>query len=199
MAEKRKSKVERNSSETRISVNLKIDGEGKCRIDVGIPFLNHMLDLFARHGEFDIEIKGKGDIEIDCHHTVEDAGIVLGQAFRNALGERKGIARYGEAYTPMDESLARVVLDISGRPYLKYDVKMPPKKFAGFDYSLVKEFFRAFSIQSGITLHISLLYGENQHHICEAVFKAFGRALKKACDRTRKGQGIPSTKGRLDS
>lgn len=198
MCAQRKADVKRKSAETAINVKLGIGKNKSVEIDCGIPFMNHMLELFARHGGFSLKIAGRGDTEVDCHHTVEDLGIVLGQAFRKALGNRKGIQRYGEAFVPMDESLVRAVVDISGRPYLFYDVKMPKKRFEGFDYPLIKEFLRAFSIHSAMTMHISLLYGANQHHICEAVFKALAVALKRACSVSGKNGIIPSTKGVLD-
>ncbi|RMF92826.1 MAG: imidazoleglycerol-phosphate dehydratase HisB [Candidatus Schekmanbacteria bacterium] len=198
MSAERKSNIKRESAETKIKVNLNLDGKRAVKIDTGIPFMNHMLELFAKHGGFSLRIQGRGDTEVDCHHTVEDLGIVIGQAFRKALGKRKGIERYGEAFIPMDESLARVVIDISGRPYLYYDVKMPKKRFEGFDYSLIEEFLRAFSVHSATTIHISLLYGKNQHHICEAIFKALAVALKRACAISGKNASIPSTKGVLD-
>ncbi len=198
MCAERKAGVKRKSAETDINVKLRIGSGKTVKIDCGIPFMNHMLELFAKHGGFSLNIKGRGDTEVDCHHTVEDLGIVLGQAFRKALGNRKGIERYGEAFVPMDESLVRVALDISGRPYLFYDVKMPKKRFEGFDYSLIKEFMRAFSIHSAITLHVSLLYGGNQHHICEAVFKALAVALRRACSVSGSFKTVPSTKGVLD-
>lgn len=194
----RKAKVERKTKETNIKVELRIDGTGKYDVKTGIPFLNHMLSLFSRHGLFDLNVRAKGDTEVDYHHTVEDIGIVLGDAIKKALGDKKGIRRYGEASVPMDETLATVSIDISGRPYLIYNVKLPKKaKLKEFDPDLVEDFFRSIVNHSGITLHINLIYGRDTHHILEAIFKAFGRALDLATMIDTRIKGIPSTKGRL--
>jgi imidazoleglycerol-phosphate dehydratase len=165
-------------------------------VDTGIPFLDHMLHLFAAHGYFDLKVTATGDLEVDQHHTVEDVGICLGHAFREALQARKGFRRYGEAQVPMDEALARVVVDLSNRPYLHYDVKFPPGA-AALDPQLVKEFWRAVSVHGGMTLHIAVPYGDNTHHVIEAVFKAAGRALDLATQEEPRAQGTPSTKGVL--
>ncbi len=194
----RKASLERKTKETDIKVELKIDGTGKYDVKTGIPFLDHMLSLFSRHGLFDLKIRAKGDTEVDYHHTVEDIGIVLGDALKKALGDKKGIKRYGVAFIPMDEALASVSLDISGRPYLVYNVKLPKKaKLKDFDPELAEDFFRSVVNHSGITLHINLIYGRDTHHILEAIFKAFGRALDQATMIDTRIKGIPSTKGRL--
>lgn len=194
----RKSSIKRKTSETSIKLGFSIDGSGKGKIDSGIPFLDHMLTLFAKHGLFDLNIEATGDLEIDYHHTVEDIGIVLGQAITKAVGEKKGIRRYGSALLPMDETLASVALDISGRPYLVYNVALPKRgRIREFDADLVEDFFQALVNNSGMTLHINLRYGRNIHHIFEAVFKAFGRALDEATTIDNRVSGVPSTKGRL--
>lgn len=194
----RKASLPRKTKETDIKVDLKIDGKGDYDIKTGIPFLDHMLSLFSRHGLFDLRLRAKGDTEVDYHHTVEDIGIVLGDAIKKALGDKKGIRRYGEASVPMDETLATVSIDISGRPYLIYNVKLPKKsKLKEFDPDLVEDFFRSIVNHSGITLHINLMYGRDTHHILEAVFKAFGRALDQATKIDPRIKGIPSTKGKL--
>ena len=172
--------VERKTNETEIELDFVLDGNGKVEIDTGVPFLDHMLTLFAVHGFFDLKLKAEGDTEIDDHHTVEDIGICFGQAISRALGDKGGIARYGSCYLPMDETLARVVIDISNRPYLHYDVSVKEQRLGTFDTALGKEFFRAVCQHGGLTLHIDVLHGENGHHILEAVFKGFGRALKSA-------------------
>ncbi len=194
----RKAKVERKTSETEVKINLNLDGEGKYSIDTSIPFLDHMLSLMCKHGLFDLNIKAKGDLEVDDHHTVEDVGIVLGKAFKQAIGDKKGISRYGEASVPMDEALASVSLDISGRPYLVYKVELNKKrKIKNFDTDLVEDFLQAFVSNSGITLHVSAPYGRNAHHIIEAIFKAMGRALRQAVAIDLRVKGIPSTKKSL--
>lgn len=194
----RKASLERKTKETDIKLDFKIDGKGDYDIKTGIPFLDHMLSLFSRHGLFDLRLRAKGDTEVDYHHTVEDIGIVLGDAIKKALGDKKGIRRYGEATVPMDETLASVSIDISGRSYLIYNVKLPKKsKLKEFDPDLVEDFFRSIVNHSGITLHINLMYGRDTHHILEAVFKAFGRALDQATKIDPRIKGIPSTKGRL--
>jgi imidazoleglycerol-phosphate dehydratase len=176
----RKTSVKRKTSETDIDMDLCLDGRGNAEIDTGVGFLDHMLTLFARHGFFDLTICARGDIEVDYHHTVEDVGISLGDAFAQSLGEKKGIARYGSVSVPMDEAKASVCVDMSNRPYLVFRVGMPKGKAGNFDLELVEEFFRAFAVHAGATLHIELCYGENFHHCIEAIFKAFGRAMNQA-------------------
>lgn len=194
----RRATVERNTKETKITVSLDLDGEGKADINIGIPFLEHMLDQVARHGMFDLTIHAKGDLEIDAHHTVEDVGITLGQAMVEALGEKTGIRRYAHAYVPLDEALSRVSLDCSGRPGLVYAVDYPRARVGEFDVDLLSEFFQGFVNHAFITMHIDNLRGKNAHHIAETIFKAFGRALRKAVERDPKMEGIlPSTKGTL--
>lgn len=193
----RKAKIVRKTKETDINLEIDLDSTAASRIDTSIPFLDHMLDLFARHGFLKLNVKSKGDTEIDDHHLVEDLGICLGMAVGEALGKKVGINRYGTACVPMDETLCRVDLDISGRPYLVYKVKLERRKIGGFDPALVKEFFKAFTDNSRITLHVNLLYGSNGHHILEAVFKAFARAFGEAAAVNRKVAGVPSTKGQL--
>lgn len=194
---KRSAKVERKTNETDITISLGLDGTGKNSIFTTIPFIDHMLSLMSKHGLFDLKIKAKGDTEIDCHHTFEDIGICLGEAFKKALGDMKGISRYGSQNLPMDETLASVAVDVSGRPYLVYNVKFPRKGLRDFDINLFKEFFQAFSSTSRITLHINLIYGDNAHHICEAVFKAFGRSLRQAVSIDPRIRGVLSTKGKI--
>jgi imidazoleglycerol-phosphate dehydratase len=191
-----RSRVERRTKETDVELELELDGRGEAAIATGIPFLDHMLHLFAAHGYFDLKVAATGDLEVDQHHTVEDIGICLGHAFREALQARPGFRRYGEAQVPMDEALARVVVDLSNRPYLHFEVKFPPGA-AALDPQLVKEFWRAVSVHGGMTLHIQAPYGENTHHIMEAVFKAAGRALDMATQPEPRAQGTPSTKGVL--
>jgi imidazoleglycerol phosphate dehydratase HisB len=196
----RKASVKRKTTETNISCALSLDGSGKAKIATSIPFLDHMLKLFSMHGGFDLAVKASGDREIDDHHLVEDIGLVLGEAVRKALGDKKGIERYGNFMLPMDEALSYIVVDISGRPYLKYSVKLNPdyKWFKGeFNYGLLEDFFRALAVKAGITLHISLKTGSNNHHIAESIFKGFGRALSQAAGLSPKRKGIPSTKGRI--
>jgi imidazoleglycerol-phosphate dehydratase len=192
----RKSSMSRKTAETDISVNLNLDGSGKHDLDTGVPFLNHMLTLFAVHGFFDLSVRADGDTEIDDHHTVEDIGICLGQAIAEALGDKGGIARYGCCHLPMDETLARVVVDISNRPYLHYQAPVVEQRLGSFDTMLAREFFRAVCQHGGLTLHIDLLHGENGHHIIEAIFKAFGRAMNSACTTIEIG-GTLSSKGCL--
>ena len=195
---KRKAIVERKTKETEIKLDLDLNGKGQFKIDTGIPFMDHMLTLMAAHGYLDLQIAAKGDTEIDDHHTVEDLGICLGQAINKALGKREGIRRYGEAAVPMDEALAKVVIDISNRPFLAYRVTFQEAKSGNFDVSLIKEFFRAVAFQAGITMHIDLLSGDEAHHVAEAIFKAFGRALDQATGtEDRLGSDVPSTKGVL--
>jgi imidazoleglycerol-phosphate dehydratase len=194
----RTAKVERKTKETDIKVAINLDGEGKYAIDTSMPFFNHMLSLMCKHGIFDMRLKAKGDIDIDYHHTVEDIGIVLGKAVKQALGNMKGISRYAQASVPMDESLASVSLDISGRPYLVYKVEFPKRsKIKDFETDLIEDFLQAFVSHSGITLHISVPYGRNTHHMIEALFKAIGRALKSAITLDPRIKGVPTTKGEL--
>lgn len=192
----RKAKVDRKTKETDIKVAINLDGKGKYTIDTSIPFLDHMLSLMCKHGLFDIRLKAKGDIDVDYHHTVEDIGIVLGKAVKQALGNMEGVSRYGQASVPMDEALASVSLDISGRPYLVYKVEFPKKsKIKNFEPDLIEDFLQAFASNSGITLHVESPYGRNTHHIIEAIFKALGRALRKAVFIDPRVKGVPSTKG----
>jgi imidazoleglycerol-phosphate dehydratase len=193
----RKSKIERKTKETTISVELELDGSGRAEIETGMPFFNHMLESFTRHGLFDIRIKAKGDIEVDYHHTVEDVGLALGQAFKESLGDKQGIRRFGEASCPLDETLAKVVVDISGRPYLSYNVKIRPGRVGDFDTDLPHEFFAAFANQLGMNLHMDVIRGENPHHIIEACFKSFARAMDTATQLDPRIQGVLSTKGSL--
>lgn len=189
--------VRRKTKETDIDLRLNLDGTGKYGVDTGIPFLDHMLALWTKHGLFDLKLRAIGDIKVDLHHTVEDIGICLGGALDKALGEKERIRRYGLSLCPMDESLAQVVIDISGRPYLQYKVKFPRKKIGGFDTELIKEFFGALTNRAAITLHINLLSGDNSHHIAEAIFKAFALALDQATRIDSRKKGVPSTKGLL--
>ena len=194
---KRAAEIKRKTNETDITLKLILEGEGRSTISTGIPFLNHMLELFTRHGLFTIRLKAKGDLEVDFHHTVEDVGICLGQAFAQALGNKRGIRRYGEATSPMDEALAAVTVDVSGRSFLVYNAKIRRIKLGDFNIGLVKEFLRAFTDQADLALHINLLYGEDIHHSIEAIFKAFGRAMRQAVEIDPRVKGIPSTKGIL--
>lgn len=189
--------VKRDTLETRIQVRVNLDGAGHAQFATGLPFLDHMLDQIARHGLIDLDIAAQGDLHIDAHHTVEDIGITLGQAVKQALGDKRGIRRYGHAYTPLDESLSRVVLDCSGRPGLEYAVEFPRAHIGEFDVDLFREFFQGFVNHALITLHIDSLRGRNAHHIAETVFKAFGRALRMAVEFDPRMTGIPSTKGSL--
>ena len=194
----RTAQVERNTLETQISVSVDLDGSGKSAFNTGVPFLEHMLDQVARHGLIDIDIKASGDTHIDDHHTVEDIGITLGQAFAKALGDKKGIYRYGHAYVPLDEALSRVVVDFSGRPGLVFHVDFPRARIGAFDVDLFIEFFQGFVNHAGVTLHIDNLRGHNAHHIAETIFKAFGRALRMALKADPRMAGVtPSTKGSL--
>lgn len=195
---KRKATIRRKTKETDIRLEIALDGKGSADIDTGIPFMDHMLTLMAAHGFMDLSIEARGDTEIDDHHTIEDLGICLGSALREALGDRKGLKRYGQAAVPMDEALARVVLDISNRPFLAYRVPLKESKTGRFDVHLVKEFFRALANHSGMTVHVDLFSGDDAHHIAEAIFKAFARALDQAVsvEARRKGT-VPSTKGVL--
>jgi imidazoleglycerol-phosphate dehydratase len=194
----RKAEVSRNTRETRIAVKLNLDGTGRTKIGSGVPFLDHMLEQVARHGVFDLEVSAKGDLQIDAHHTVEDIGITLGQAFAKAVGDKAGIRRYGHAYVPLDEALSRVVIDLSGRPGLEYRVEYPRARVGEFDIDLVREFFQGFVNHALVTVHIDGISGQNAHHIAETVFKAFGRALRAARESDpRMGGVVPSTKGTL--
>lgn len=194
----RRATVKRETKETDIQLEINLDGKGRYEIDTGIPFMDHMLGLFAAHGFLDLTISARGDTDIDYHHTVEDLGICLGKALEDALGEKKGIRRFGEATVPMDEALARVVIDISNRPALSHRVSPGESKTGNFDINLIREFFRAMVNASGITMHVDLVSGEDPHHIAESIFKAFGRALDKAVRVESRLQGsVPSTKGML--
>ncbi len=193
----RQATIERKTKETQIALTLQVDGKGDVEIDTGVGFLDHMLTLFGVHGFFDLQVQAKGDLEVDDHHTVEDVGICLGRAFSQALGDRSGICRYGHAYVPMDETLVRVCVDISNRPFLHYNAAVPDQKVGRFDTALAKEFMRALSQHAGLTLHVDLLHGENTHHIIEAVFKALARALAQATTAHSGLQGQLSSKGIL--
>ncbi|OGT31325.1 MAG: imidazoleglycerol-phosphate dehydratase [Gammaproteobacteria bacterium RBG_16_51_14] len=198
MSSQRSARIERTTKETQITISLNLDGAGKADINIGIPFLEHMLDQVARHGMFDLLVQASGDLEIDAHHTVEDVGICLGQALAKALGDKTGIRRYGFAYVPLDEALSRVVLDCSGRPGLEYAVNYPRARVGDFDIDLLYEFFQGFTNHAFVTLHIDNLRGKNAHHIAETIFKAFARALRMAVEQDPGMAGIlPSTKGSL--
>ena len=193
----RTSEVERKTKETAIRVSLKLNGSGQSDISTGIPFFDHMLILFAVHGFFDLKVKAKGDLEVDFHHTVEDVGLVLGEAFDKALGDRKGITRFGHAVTPMDDALSAVTVDLSKRPFLAYHVPSFGTSGMGFNVSMAKEFFRAFVSRGGLNLHVNVSYGDNEHHIIESMFKAFGRALDQAVSFDGRIKNIHSSKGTL--
>jgi len=200
MKEKRIARITRETKETKISLELNIDGEGKTTVNTGIPFLDHMLILLGKHGLFDLTISARGDLQVDIHHTNEDIGLVLGEAFRKALGKKKGIRRFGFSYVPMDEALARVVLDFSGRAYFSFDsqIKLPaPLEKDKYDYETAKHFWKSFTDQAGLTLHLDVLKGTDFHHITEALFKALGKALGEATGINPRIKGIPSTKGIL--
>jgi len=198
MSKSRTAVIDRSTKETNISVSLGLDGAGAAVLQVGVPFLEHMLDQVARHGLFDLTIKAQGDLEIDAHHTVEDVGITLGQAFRQALGDKQGIRRYGQACVPLDEALSQVTLDCSGRPGLEYFVEYPRARVGEFDVDLIREFFQGFVNHAMVTLHIDNIRGKNSHHIAETIFKAFGRALRAAVELDPRMTGaLPSTKGSL--
>jgi len=193
----RKAEVSRNTKETKIGVKLNLDGKGVAQIATGVPFLDHMLEQVARHGAFDLDISAKGDLHIDAHHTVEDIGITLGQAFAKAAGDKKGVRRYGHAYVPLDEALSRAVVDLSGRPGLEYHIEFTRARIGEFDVDLVHEFFQGFVNHAQVTLHVDNLKGTNAHHQAETVFKAFGRALRMAVEVDPQVQDVPSTKGSL--
>ena len=193
----RKATIERITRETQIKLTLDLDGTGEAKVCTSVPFLDHMLNLFARHGLFDLVVEAKGDIDIDFHHTVEDIGIVLGEALKEALGDKQGIRRYGQATVPMDETLASVAVDLSGRPFLVYHVTLPKVKIGEFDVELAREFFQAFVNNLGSNLHINVMYGDNVHHILEACFKATARALDTATQVDCRIDGVMSTKGKL--
>lgn len=190
--------IKRNTKETEISVTLNLDGRGTHAIESGVPFFDHMLTQIARHGFFDLQVLAKGDLEIDAHHTVEDIGICLGEAFKQALGDKAGVRRYGRGTMPMHEALAAVVLDFSGRPFLVYNVPLPKAQVGNFELELVEEFFTAFCNHAGANVHVNLAYGDNLHHIVEAVFKAFARALDEATQLDPRVEGVLSSKGKLE-
>ena len=193
----RTAEVTRNTKETQIRASINLDGAGQATLDTGVPFLDHMLDQVARHGVFDLEVAAKGDLHIDAHHTVEDIGITLGQAFIKALGDKTGIRRYGHAYVPLDEALSRVVVDLSGRPGLEFKIDFVRARIGEFDVDLVHEFFQGFTNHAQVTLHVDNLKGDNAHHQAETAFKAFGRALRMAVEVDPRTHGVPSTKGSL--
>ena len=193
----RKASVDRQTKETAVQISLEIDGTGESQIHTGIGFFDHMLTLFAKHGLFSLEVKATGDLEVDCHHMVEDVGIVLGQALAQAAGDKSGIRRYGQSYVPMDEALVLVVVDFSGRPYLAFEAELGQGRVGDFDVEMVEEFLRALSVNAGLTLHVRMLAGKNRHHIIEAIFKALGRALSASLEKDARVQGVPSSKGSL--
>ncbi len=194
---KRLAEIARKTKETQIKLRMNLDGFGKYRVSTGIPFLNHMLELFAKHGGFDVDLSAKGDLAVDDHHTVEDIGLCFGKALAQALGKREGITRYGHAFVPMDETLAFCAVDLGGRPYLVYRVEMPSAKIKTFDTGLLQHFLEAFVSQGLFNLHVEMRYGKNPHHIFEGLFKAFGRALRAAVALEKGARGIPSTKGTI--
>jgi imidazoleglycerol-phosphate dehydratase len=194
----RSASVSRRTAETDVFVSLSLDGAGMAAISTGVGFLDHMLELFARHALFDLEVKVAGDLHVDQHHTIEDTGIAIGQAFLKAIGDKKGIARYADVHLPMDETLSRVALDISGRPFLVFRAAFPAEKIGAFDTELVREWLQAFAMNGGVTLHVETLYGDNSHHIAESCFKGLARALRKAVALDPREEGrVPSTKGAL--
>jgi imidazoleglycerol-phosphate dehydratase len=193
----RQAVISRTTNETDIQLELTIDGEGKAELETGVPFLTHMLDLFTKHGQFNLKVNAKGDIEVDDHHTTEDIGICLGQALRESLGDKKGIKRYGNAFVPMDEALAQVVVDLSNRPHFEFRGEFPSQKVGTFDVELVHEFLWKLALEARMNLHVIVHYGRNTHHMIEAVFKALGRALDEATMIDPRVQGVPSTKGML--
>ncbi len=195
--EKRIATLKRTTKETNVEISLDIDGAGEANVGSGIGFFDHMLILFAKHGLFSLSVKAQGDLVIDGHHTVEDVGIVLGQALAKAAGDKAGIRRYGHVYVPMDEALVRVVVDFSGRPFLAFDAELGQGRIGEFDVELTEEFLRAVAVNAGLTLHVKVLAGKNRHHIVEAIFKALGRALSQSLERDPRVQGVPSSKGML--
>ena len=195
--DKRTATLKRTTKETDIEITLDIDGAGEANVGSGIGFFDHMLILFAKHGLFSLTVKAQGDLVIDGHHTVEDIGIVLGQALAKAAGDKAGIRRYGHVYVPMDEALVLVVVDFSGRPFLAFDAELGQGRIGEFDVELTEEFLRAVSVNAGLTLHVKVLAGKNRHHIVEAIFKALGRALSQSLERDPRVQGVPSSKGML--
>ncbi|TCS81802.1 imidazoleglycerol-phosphate dehydratase HisB [Tepidibacillus fermentans] len=197
MERERKARIYRKTKETEIEVVLNLDGEGKTELETGVPFLEHMLDLWSKHGHFDLTVKAKGDIEIDDHHTVEDIAICLGQAFKEALGSKEGINRYGMSVVPMDEALGQVIVDISNRPHLEYRIDLPDSRIGTFATELFHEFLWKFALESRMTIHTIVHYGRNSHHMIEAIFKALGRSLHEAIQINPKQKGIPSSKGVL--
>ena len=196
-APSRTAMVKRQTRETNVEVSIDIDGDGESRINTGIGFLDHMLTLFAKHGLFTLEVKASGDLEVDCHHTAEDVGIVLGQVLAQATGDKAGIRRYGQFYVPMDEALALVVVDFSGRPYLAFEAELGQGRLGDFDVEMVEEFLRALAVNAGLTLHVRMLAGKNRHHIVEAIFKALGRAIAESLEKDTRVLGVPSSKGSL--
>ncbi|MEK4521107.1 imidazoleglycerol-phosphate dehydratase HisB [Psychrobacillus sp. FSL W7-1493] len=197
MTTKRIAKIERMTNETKVYVDINLDGEGKAEIETGVPFMDHMLDLFTKHGLFDATIKANGDTHIDDHHTTEDIGIVLGQAVKEALGDKKSIKRYGNAFVPMDDALAQVVIDISNRPHLEFRAQFPTQKVGNFDTELVHEFLWKFALEARMNVHVIVHYGANTHHMIEAIFKALARAIDDAITIDDRVKGVPSTKGLL--
>ncbi|MCM2675646.1 imidazoleglycerol-phosphate dehydratase HisB [Alkalicoccobacillus plakortidis] len=195
--EKRYAEIERNTGETQIKLSLDIDGEGTTELDTGVPFMNHMLDLFAKHGQFNLSVQANGDTDVDDHHTTEDIGICLGQVVKDALGSKKGIKRYGNSFIPMDETLAQVVVDLSNRPHLEFRAEFPSEKVGTFDTELVHEFLWKFALEARMNLHVIVHYGHNTHHMIEAVFKALARALDEATLIDPRVKGVPSSKGML--
>lgn len=193
----RKAELQRKTTETDIWLSVNLDGEGTYQVSTGVPFLNHMLELFSKHGFFDLTVRATGDVEIDDHHTVEDVGLALGQAFRDALGDKKGIRRFGETTVPLDEALVSCVVDLSGRPFLAYNLPIKQEKVGNFATELIHDFFLAFTNQLGMNLHFNLIQGRNPHHIIEAAFKAFARALSSAVQYDPRVKGVLSTKGSL--
>ncbi|MFD1739379.1 imidazoleglycerol-phosphate dehydratase HisB [Bacillus salitolerans] len=197
MSESRQALIERTTNETQISLQFAIDGMGESKLETGVPFMTHMLDLFTKHGQFNLTVDAKGDVEIDDHHTTEDIGICLGLALKEALGEKKGIKRYGNAFVPMDEALAQVVVDLSNRPHLEFRANFPSQKVGTFDTELVHEFLWKLALEARMNLHVIVHYGQNTHHIIEAIFKALARALDEATTIDPRIKGVPSTKGML--
>ncbi|MCM3760634.1 imidazoleglycerol-phosphate dehydratase HisB [Alkalihalobacillus oceani] len=193
----RRAQIERNTGETQIKLDFTIDGEGKSELETGVPFLTHMLDLFTKHGHYNLMVEANGDTDVDDHHTTEDIGIVLGQAIKQALGDKKGIRRYGNAFVPMDETLAQVVVDLSNRPHLEFRAEFPKEKVGTFDTELVHEFMWKLALEARMNLHVIVHYGFNTHHMIEAVFKALARALDEATSIDERVKGVPSTKGLL--